>query len=217
VLTVRALPTFASNWLVPRLPHFKAAHADFDVRIDGSFDLVDFVRDQVDILLHYDDWKHAGLLVEPLFEEDVFPKCSPHLIDSTPLLQTPADLREHTLLHVDFHAMSRDWPDWDVWLHAAGLDLVNASEGPRFPHQSPAIQSAEHALGSAMAFDALAAGRIVKPFDISIKAGLIFCLFCPTEALNTHKIKAFRTWIVAANPPTRANTGLTMRCATPRD
>ena len=205
VLTVRVLPTFASNWLVPRLPHFKVAHADIDVRIDGSFDLADFARDQVDILLHYDDWAHSGLHVEPLFEEDIFPVCSPRLISGTPPLKTPADLGEHTLLHVDFHAMSRDWPDWDVWLHAAGLDLANASEGPRFSHQSLAIQTAEQghgvALGSAMAFDALAAGNLVKPFDVSIKAGLTFCLFCPTEVLNTHKIEAFRTWIIAANPP----------------
>ena len=199
------LPTFASNWFVPRLGRFNGVHPDIDVRIDHAEGVTGFERDHVDILLNYNDWNHLNLHVEPLFEDEIYPVCSPALFDGSPPLKKPADLRQHTLLHVDFQAGTQTWPDWDVWLDAAGLDHVDASAGPRFSHQNLAIQSAEQgqgvALGSAMAHDALAAGRLVRPFDLSIEAGLTFCLFCPIEALTTYKVRAFRDWIVAAKPP----------------
>ena len=205
VLNVRTLPTFASNWLVPRLPNFKAAYPGIDVRIDSSEDLADFAHNHVDILLYNDDWNHSGLHVEPLFEDEVFPVCNPALIDGEPPLKMPADLREHALLHVDYHTKSRDWPDWDVWLVAAGLDHLDAIAGPRFSHQNLVIQAAEQgqgvALGSAMAHDALAAGRLVRPFELSVKVGLTYCLFCPADTLTKYKVTAFRDWIVAAKPP----------------
>ena len=205
VLTIRTLPTFASNWLVSRLHRFNAVNARVDVRIDGSFDVADFARDQVDILLHYDNWDHTGLHVEPLFEEEIFPVCSPGLIDGDPPLKSFADLGQHTLLDAYYPEERRDWSSWDRWLQAAGVEHPRANQGPRFSHRSQVFQMAEQgygvAIGDPTASDALAAGRLVKPFDLSVKVGVSFCLICPVEALKTHKVAVFRDWIVAEKPP----------------
>src|SRR5690606_17071216 len=49
VLTVSAVNTFASNWLVPRLGAFQLAHPKIAVRLDVSGRLVDFAREEVDV------------------------------------------------------------------------------------------------------------------------------------------------------------------------
>ena len=55
--------------------------------------------------------------------------CSPRLLGSPHPLREPADLRWHTLLHVGWATDGEYWPDWRMWLLAAGVGDVAADEG----------------------------------------------------------------------------------------
>ncbi|RWF15024.1 MAG: LysR family transcriptional regulator, partial [Mesorhizobium sp.] len=48
-ITISVTPTFASKWLIPRLPDFTAAHADIDLRIVASDRMANFQTDAVDL------------------------------------------------------------------------------------------------------------------------------------------------------------------------
>ncbi len=201
VVTVNAPPTFASAWLVPRLDRFKDCHPDIDVRLDASADLVDFARNAVDIAVRYGAGDHGDLDTVKLFDDDMFPVCSPRLLSDRRPLRSPADLARHTLLHYDWTAHAGVRPDWKMWLVAAGAD-VDASRGPRFSHQGMALDAALRgqgvALGShALCGDDLAAGRLVQPFDMIMALDFAYYAVTPRPMLRRRTVIAFRDWILA--------------------
>lgn len=203
-LTVTTAPSFAAKWLVPRLPHFRAAHPDIDVRIDVSERLVDFGQDDADVAIRFGNGNYPGMKADRLFAETVFPVCSPAFLDGETGLRRPADLRHHTLIHLDWHAQSETWPDWRMWLLAAGVDGVDPTRGLHFSITALALQAAVAGQGIALGntslvSDDIAAGRLVRPFDLSLKVAPEFAYYiaAPRAKADRPLVKAFREWVLA--------------------
>ncbi len=195
VLTVSVLPSFAARWLVPRLSAFREAYPDIDVLITPSNDIIDFARDDVDIAIRYGEGKWPGLRADRMMTEDIFPVCSPKLLEGPRPLKSRDDLRHHTLLHGDMRI------NWRMWFLAAGVEAIDSTRGPAFTDSGMVIQAAVEghgvALGrSALATTDLAAGRLVKPFDISLPANFAYYVVSPEAAAGRPKIAAFRDWVL---------------------
>lgn len=202
ILTVSAAPSFAATWLVPRLDRFKQRYPEIDVRLDASFGMVDFLHDNVDVAVRYGPGDYAGLHAVRLFDEEMFPVCSPLLLERGPPLSEPRDLARHNLLHSDWTPEKGVWPDWRMWLLAAGAEEVDSDRGPRFTQQSIALQAAVQgqgvALGSpALVADDLAAGRLAKPFDLSVPVDFCYFVVAPPATAELPRVRAFRDWLVA--------------------
>ena len=204
VLTVSVSPSFGAKWLVPRLDRFRAAHPDFDIRIDATDRLADFQGDNVDVALRYGKGNYPGLLVDKLFGVEMVPVCSPELLDGPQPLQQPQDLAHHTLLHLDWILEEQTSPSWRMWLLAAGVSEVDATRGPRFSMESMMVQAAIEGQGVALAMTVLvggdlAAGRLVMPFDLSVCDPLNFAFYVvsPTRTAEVPKVAAFRTWVLS--------------------
>ncbi len=194
-LTVSVLPSFAARWLVSRLGRFREAYPDIDVRVAPAAHLVDFFREDVDIAIRYGRGHYPGLRVDRLMTEDIFPVCSPGLLAGPHPLRRPRDLGYQTLMHDDDHG------DWRTWLLAAGVDDVDPSRGPIFTDSSMLIQAAATGQGVALARGALAqedlaAGRLVRPFELSLPAEFAYYIVCPEPTADQPKIKAFRDWLL---------------------
>lgn len=202
-LTATTSPSFASKWLVPRLHRFLERYPDADVRIDVSDRLVDLNNEEIDIGVRFGQGQYPGLRAERLFDEIVFPVCSPKLLAGRRPLKQPRDLRHHTLIHVDWQAAFASWPDWRMWLLAAGLRDLDAQRGLHFTQTSLAIQAAIDEQGVALAestlvADDLASGRLVRPFEMSIRGPAEFAYYALTSPNESRPlVKAFRDWIVA--------------------
>ncbi len=202
LLTISVLPSFAVSWLVPRLSRFKAQHPEIDVRLDTNDRVVDLRREGIDLGIRFGAGDYPGLEVDRLLDEEIFPVCSPSLLEGPQPLKTPEDLRHHSLLHVDWTPFMKETGDWNLWLMAAGLDeVVDVSRGPRFSHTNLALQAAVHGQGvvigsQALAADDLAAGRLVRPFGMSVQ--LNFCYFVVTTpaAARLPKVAAFKDWLL---------------------
>src|SRR6188472_3322496 len=117
VLTVSTLASLAAKWLLPRLTAFQEAHHGIDVRITTSTSLVDFQRDKVDAAIRYGRGQWAGLRADWLMADELFPVCSPALLQGDKPLRCPEDLAHHTLLHTTGGYED----DWRLWLTAAGF------------------------------------------------------------------------------------------------
>ena len=128
------------------------------------------------------------------------PVCSPALLGSEHPLDQPDDLRHHTLLHVD-------WKDaeasWRMWLLAAGLHDIDPTRGPHFTMETMAVQAALDGhgvalIGDVLVADDLAAGRLVRPFDLSLSTPLTFSyyLLSAIDSAEQPKVKAFRDWLL---------------------
>lgn len=194
-LTVSVLPSFAARWLVPRLGRFAQACPEIDIRLMPTHDLVDFARDEVDVCIRYGRGRYPGLRVDRLMEEDVFPVCSPELLESPYALKRPHDLIHHVLMHDDGHG------DWRTWLLSAGVTDVDPRRGPIFTDSSLLIQAAVAGQGVALARGALVQddldnGNLVRPFELSLSVDFAYYLVCPEESADQPKVAAFRAWIL---------------------
>lgn len=210
ILTVSAAPSIAAQWLVPRLDRFRSRHPEIDVRIDATMQMVDFARDGIDLAIRYGPGRYPGCRIERLFREEVFPVCAPELHEGPPPLSEPADLRHATLLHHDFAQGGDLYPCWSMWLRAAGVGDVDAGRGPRFLVASLAVQAAIAGQGVALASnvlagDALASGRLVRPFALSLPVDFAYWVVVPERGAQQPKVQAFRDWLLeeaAAGPGT---------------
>ena len=203
VLTVSVAPSFGAKWLVPRLDRFRQAHPQVDVRIDATDEVVEFARDGVDVAVRYGAGGYPGLRTDCLFAEVAFPVCSPALLDGARPLRAPDDLRHHTLLHIDWKMENETAPNWRMWLLAAGVSDIDPTRGPRFNMDNLSLQAAIEGHGVALAADVLvqddlAAGRLVKPFELSVGGSARFrhYVVSPEATADQPKIAAFREWIL---------------------
>ncbi len=202
-LRVSTSPSFAAKWLVPRLYRLRAAHPEIDVLLSTSDHLVDFGIEKMDVGLRYGTGRYPGLEVIRLMETDVFPVCAPALADGDPPLRLPADLSRHTLLHDDFDVIrTENTVTWEMWLRAAGVEGAEAGRGPGFTDSSMVLMAAIDGQGVALARGTLAAGdlaagRLVKPFDLALPSNWAYYVVYPPEYRDRPKIKAFRAWLLA--------------------
>ena len=196
-LTLTTLDSIASAWLVPRLGRFRRLHPDIDVRLSVNDRLTDFTRDvDVDMAIRYGGGQWRGVRSEHLMDEEIFPVASPDLIEQGPGLRGPADLLRYPLLHDTLPE------DWSMWFEAAGVDAPELEAGYRLEHSHLIAQAAMVgegvALGrSALVADALATGRLVRLFDISLPAMYAYYICAPAATWNRPKVQAFRNWMMS--------------------
>ncbi len=197
-LTVSVMPSFASKWLVPRLRRFRERHPDIDVRISASPDLTDFDSEDVDVAVRYGRGNWSGdLRFDLLIRDSMFPVCSPKLLEGPLPLKTIADLSHHTLL-TDY-----DWrvDFWQLWLDAAGVNDLVPRHALSFNYSNLMLQAAIDGLGvaltqNALAGDDLAAGRLVRLFDVTLPTDYAFYVVTPSLTATRPKIVAFRDWLL---------------------
>jgi LysR family glycine cleavage system transcriptional activator len=195
-LTVSTSPNFAAKWLVHRLGRFAEAHPEIDLRVSASRHHVDFAREDIDLAVRHGDGTASGLHVTRLCAEELFPVCSPKLLEGRNGLRRPSDLARFRLLHVD------NQQGWSQWLDFAGVTGVDPSRGLILNQASMAIDAAVDGQGVVLARTALAAsdllgGRLMRPFDIAMPASYAYWIVCSKAVAKLPKIVAFSDWLLA--------------------
>ncbi|WP_315753609.1 MULTISPECIES: transcriptional regulator GcvA [unclassified Bradyrhizobium] len=200
VLTVSTIASLAAKWLLPRLTAFQEAHPGIDVRITTSTGLVDFRKDDVDAAIRYGRGHWPGVRAEWLMADELFPVCSPALLQGDKPLRCPEDLAHHTLLQVSGGYDD----DWRLWLTAAGLPVEMSRQGRlSFDLSLMTVQAAIDGLGvaigrTAYVQDDIAKGRLVVPFKMTLPSDAGFYLVTPEGRTDPPKLKAFRQWLKGA-------------------
>jgi LysR family glycine cleavage system transcriptional activator len=197
VLAITAVQTFATNWLVPRLGQFQSAHPGIAVRIDVSGRNVDFTREDFDVGIRGGNGRWPGMKADLLCEIEFTPLCSPDLLKRHGPLKDPADLLR--LPRLDAHD---EW--WTLWMAAAGIENPPPRERSRISLEVQSMLGTAAVAGQGVAmlmptfFAAdLAAGRLVRPLDITARDGTGYWLVYLEESGRKAKIRAFRDWILA--------------------
>jgi LysR family transcriptional regulator, glycine cleavage system transcriptional activator len=168
-LRLHCAPSFAAQWLVPRLRHFLQASQGLEVRIAASTDYTRFLADEFDADIVYGEPSPAyygtppyrGVAILPLGTETVTPLCAPEL---APQIRTPAALLAQPLIESDNKKVR-----WSGWFAANGL-VAPEPRGPRFDRSFLSLSAAADGLGVALestrlAERELAAGRLVRPLQ----------------------------------------------------
>lgn len=168
-LTITTTVSFASLWVIPKLPAFRARHPQVEVYVSADDRTVDLNRGDVDVAIRYLG-ENVPLDAIRLFGERMFPVVSPAVANDpkTPL-RKPADLRNHVLLHLDDPDGRVPWLNWQTWLAANGEPQLKAAGSLRFSIYDQVVQAAIGGQGVAlgrlpMVSELLEAGRLAAPF-----------------------------------------------------
>ncbi|MCR6474816.1 LysR substrate-binding domain-containing protein [Variovorax sp. ZS18.2.2] len=207
-LSVNALPTLASQWLIPQLSRFRELMPDIDVQLATTTSVLDFEPGAYDVVLRcLSPAELAALQARPGWRDVRFgrflpdavmtPMCSPDWLARGPALKKPADLRHHTLLH------SRSTPTaWRDWLAQAGAGKLEPAGALVFDHAHLAVQAAVQGLGIALGNptllrDMLDSRLLVAPFAaITMRENDFFWIFPPRSQDNA-AAHAFCRWLEA--------------------
>lgn len=204
ILTISAPPAFGARWLVPRIVDFRTANPQIQVRIDPAIRSMDPVRDSVDVAIEFSQGHYSGRSVQRsaqrLFGQDVFPVCSPELLDGKNPLTTPDDLRGHTLIHFDAPMDDPGWPNWETWLRANNVDRLDPNKGPHFTSPNFTTQALLAGHGVALMAELvveseLATGTLVKPFDISYPGDLSYWALATSVDSEDDPVTLFWNWL----------------------
>ena len=194
-ITVSLQPSFAIQWLVPRLNAFNLLHPEIDVRIKAVDQPDNSLTEDVDVAIYHGRGKWPNIHADKLHTEYLIPVCSPLLQSDKKPLFTVNDLAQHNLLH------DTSRRDWKRWFKQVGVKGVNVNHGPIFSHSAMVLQAAIHGQGVALANSVLAkpdidAGRLICPFNDVLVSKNGFYIVCREEQMDIGKIAAFREWML---------------------
>lgn len=195
LLRVHSAPSFAAQWLAPRLARFLAAEPKLEVRLAASTEYARFSNDDFDLDIVYGQPRGDGVEIVSLGEETVTPLCTP---ETAKRIRKPKDLLSQVLIGSEVKQVQ-----WHQWFAANGLEAP-AIHGMRFDRSFLAIAMASSGLGVTLESTRLAereieTGRLVAPLagrsiDIRyIGHHLVF----PRASRQRRAVAAFADWIVS--------------------
>ena len=202
-LSLAAVPTFATRWLMPRLKGFAALQPDVVVHIETRTRPFLFADAEFDAALYagtpaqVENW--AGTRALLLMHEDVVPVCSPSLLPSSARkgnAVSPAAIAQMPLLQQSTR------PDgWRQWFDAQQIDAPNARGGPRYELFSILAAAASHGLGVALmptmlVADELARGELVVACARPLSGERNYYLVTPERADQRPLLKFFSDWLL---------------------
>ncbi len=200
-LTISTLMSFGAKWLVPRIAGFQAIHPEIDTRLLTSSAPADFDREDIDLAIRYGSGDWPGLRADFLFREQLFPVCSPGLLEPGTGLPDPADLSALRLIQITTYP-----DDWRHWLGRTGALGAGQNSPPdlvfelKFDLAFAAIEAAMDGAGLVMGRlslveNDLAAGRLIAPFEQRV-ARRAYYLVTPEKSAERPKVARFRRWLL---------------------
>jgi LysR family glycine cleavage system transcriptional activator len=195
-LTVSALPSFSSSWLMPRLPDFMARHPGLELNLQTSVALVDFEREAVDAALRLGGGQWPGLTAEHLFEEWIVPVASPKLLAGK-RKPKPGNMADWPLLG----ETDDDNKRWRSWFARFG-GTPPRRYAANFTDAELLHKAAAEGLGIALgrlilARPLIANGSLIVLTRQRMPAGYSHYLVYPQRSAEHAPLLAFRTWLHA--------------------
>ncbi|KAF1069848.1 MAG: Glycine cleavage system transcriptional activator [Pseudomonas citronellolis] len=201
VLQVATDFAFAAYWLMPRLPRLRQAHPELDVGLISSDRSPHTLRNDIDVAIAFGDgrFKHGAAL--RLFSEEVFPVCSPRLLEGRQLPLAAEALAELPLLHLKPEVHSR-WFDWAGVFRGLGIGPAPAPSGLRLDNYTLLIQAAiaGHGVGIGwrhLVDDLLAQGLLCRPITQTLESRLGYYAVLPERKRRQHLVQRFVDWLQA--------------------
>ncbi|WP_416356262.1 LysR substrate-binding domain-containing protein [Aureimonas phyllosphaerae] len=200
-LTISVTPTFASKWLLPRLPAFAEAHPGIELRILATESLSNFQSDGVDIAVRQSRTGFGpGLVADLLFEQEVVAVCSPAMLDDG-----SREIRASSLDRLTFLSDAHDlWPEFTE--RVLGQAFPASARQMRFSQTSLAIDAAAAGQGIAVASRFLVtsdieAGRLVQAFPDTMDGVLNAYVVTLRRSRRPVPTAAVREWLLDARRP----------------
>lgn len=196
ILSLHCSPSFAAQWLMPRLKRFIRAHPEFVVRLSSTPDSFEFSDDVYDLDIQYARPVPAGCDAIVLADEIITPLCAPDYFVNAPARLLSTDFEPMTLLH-----SVRNIVQWQHWFMEFAPEKPLPLRGMQFDRSFMAIAAACDGLGlclesTLIAESEIASGRLIQPFPKNTMRASGHRLVWRRKAVLPKKIVAFRDWLL---------------------
>lgn len=210
-LELAVVPTFATQWLMPRLANFIAAHADITVNLTTRTRAFLFADTQFDAAIYFGDAHWPGTEAHYLMRENVVPVCSPRLMKS--LSKPGKPVSPETIAGLPLLQQGTRPYAWRHWFESAGVKAANDLAGPRYELFSMLAQAARNDIGVAlippmMIEDELADGRLMIACAHTYASSHAYYLMAPEQKAGMPALRTFAEWLTAQAAQYRAAAGM---------
>ena len=194
ILNLVTLPTFASRWLIPRLPDFQKKHPRILVHLTTRQQPLDIALEPFDAVVYFGAPNWPGTISHHLMDAEMVAVCSPSL-KAKSAIKKPSDVAKFPLLH----QMAR--PNrWAEWMAEAGV-----------PHDRPLLghtyqlamlsQAAVAGLGIALlplylVEQEIEDGKLEIVGGHFLKAMTTYYLIVPELRASSTPLRAFTKWVI---------------------
>lgn len=193
-LEVAVVPTFATKWLLPRMPKFMAAHPDITINLTTRTRPFLFGDTEFDAALYAGPASWPGTASRFLMRESLIAVCSPDLIAPRQRLKA-ADWSRYRLLQQSTRPYA-----WREWFTSRGMLVEGDMSGPRFElfsmHTEAAIQGIGIALIPRLLIEDELRRRVLIPIaQHDYLSERSYYIIYPEQKSDRAPLAVFREWI----------------------
>jgi len=198
-LNLAVVPTFATKWLLPRLPKLYDVYPNLAVNLNVRLDSFEFVGSGMDAGIVFctpkDEWRNCEHhLIVP---EKLVPVCSADFIRRYGLPRSRDDLPKYPLLHQTSRLYA-----WPLWLQQHAIEVPDVMSGARFELFSMITEAAKAGLGIALlpemfVAEDLARRQLKRLFPAELNTRGAYYLVYPSRKETVPGLVTFRNWILA--------------------
>lgn len=197
-LTIAATVAFSHFWLLPRISEFSRRHPETTLRIVTQDAMPDLDQGQVDVAIRFGNGSWPGGRAEKLFEDHVFPVCSPEFAQSIGTNLTPSDLLRQPLISNE--ADDPMWIGWNPWLAQFGISHTGKLRGLRCSFYTEAIYATLNGQGITLGWnrlvsDLLEQKRLIRLGEASVVPEGAYYVVLPANRKQTQPPQQFLQWL----------------------
>ncbi|MCD9570691.1 LysR family transcriptional regulator [Pseudomonas protegens] len=195
VIELAVVPTFGTQWLLPRLKDFQQQHPEVTVNLTNRTRPFLFADTPFDAAIYFGDADWSGTQSHWLMGENPMPVCSPAMLGKQQELSAEA-IAELPLLQQTTRPYA-----WRQWFNSQQLNIPRDMTGPRYELFSMLAQAAMHDMGIALIPPfliqrELAEKRLVIANPQALSSIKAYYLMIPERKVESASLRAFRDWLV---------------------
>ncbi|MCK8667858.1 LysR family transcriptional regulator [Pseudomonas azerbaijanoccidens] len=195
VIELAVVPTFGTQWLLPRLKDFQQKHPEVTVNLTNRTRPFLFADTDFDAAIYFGDADWSGTESHRLMGENPMPVCSPGLLGKKNHL-SPSEIADLPLLQQTTRPYA-----WRQWFNSQHLNILRDMTGARYELFSMLAQAAMHDMGIALIPPfliqrELAERRLVIANHQALSSIKAYYLMIPDRKVESASLRAFRDWLV---------------------
>lgn len=195
-----SVPTFAAQWLIPRLPEFSRQHPGITVHIETRTRPFLFADTALDAAIYAGTpeqlQRWAGTHSVHLLSEEVVVVCQARLLGKR------KSIKAETLAGMPLLQQSTRPDAWSQWFAQAGVPTPRALAGPRYEQFSMTVAAAAQGLGLALVprlliEPELRRGELVIAHPLALASQRAYYLVRPQgTGTNLAALELFTQWLI---------------------
>lgn len=194
-IELAVVPTFGTQWLLPRLKDFQRLHPQVTVNLTNRTRPFLFADTEFDAAVYFGDGDWSGTRSHLLMRENPMAVCSPALLEGA------TELRAEQIAALPLLQQTTRPYAWRQWFNAQGVNTPRDMSGPRYELFSMLAQAAMHEMGIALIPPFLIRreldeGRLVIASSYNQPSDKAYYLIIPERKLESAALLALRDWLV---------------------